>query len=50
MQARAFLRLRKENMERNGEIIVVKAGSSSVSNNEVGLNSQFLDAVAEQLS
>lgn len=37
-------------MERSGEIIVVKAGSSSVSNNEVGLNSQFIDSVAEQLS
>jgi glutamate 5-kinase len=37
-------------MERNGEIKVVKVGSSSVSTNEKGLNNNVIDSVAEQLS
>ncbi len=37
-------------MERKKEIIVVKAGSSSVSDHEIGLNTDFIDAAAEQLS
>lgn len=37
-------------MERKKEIIVVKAGSSSVSDHEIGLNTGFIDSAAEQLS
>ncbi len=36
--------------KKQGEIIIVKAGSSSVSNHEIGLNDEFIDSVAEQLS
>lgn len=36
--------------ERFSEIIVVKAGSSSVSDHEIGLNIGFIDSTAEQLS
>lgn len=37
-------------MERKKEVIVVKAGSSSVSDHEIGLNTVFIDSAAEQLS
>jgi len=45
-----FVFLESKIMERNGEIIVVKIGSSSVSDNEYGLRKPLFRSVAEQLS